>query len=1072
MSSIASGAIRVFVSSTWLDLKPERQAVETLLQRMRETKFAGMEYFGSRDENTQRASLDEVDRSQVYVGVFAGRYGSGITEDEYRRARDLKLPCFIYFKRESEIPAEWSEIDAAKIAKLAALKEELRRNHTVAEFNSTDNLAAKVTADLHRWLFDQYLQPQLERAAEGARPRDQAQALLDAIKDTDALDAKLLSRARQVIVSGERNVAFGGDASNSVIFTGDRFVINVPTASVFNPLHQLPSLPRDFTGRAEELGELLAALDRGTIISGVQGLGGVGKTALALKLADEIKDRYPDAQFYLDLRGVSDNPLTPAEAMTRIIRAYLLTDHLPQCEAELQPIYLSVLHNQRALLLMDNARDDAQVRPLIPPTSCLLLVTSRRHFTLPEMTARRLGALSPEDAVALLHKVAPRIRDWNGSDAEIAAACGHLPLALRAAGSLLEVTLDLHPADYARQLRDERTRLEIIGAEGVDHGVEASFNLSYERLIPEAARVFRQLTIFAGSFDAAAEETICVDARHKRLSELVRLSLVEYDNAEQRYRLHELMRVFAKFKLNTDEKDAVEKRFIAHYQEILFKSNQMFLKGGESLLNGLNLFEIEQRNIQKGQSIAADKLSTDEFYAMACFNYVVVSGNLLLQKLPLREATKWFEASLSSAFQLQNLAAMLNPLFLLGHAAKKLGEYQQSIEHFEQAKRIAESVGDSVSAAISTSNIAEGYSELGDFDKAIDLLKRAKQQLCDLGEHSKEGKVIMNLALTLSKAGRRNEAIGLLDGVISHARENGDRLEEANALGNLSSVLAKGELLPSAIQRAEEATGIFAELGYPQWHAQSLAALADFYASSNNISKSILHLERALTIYREINDIDGEMRTLGIMGQAWARDGNHLKAIEMFEQQLSLAQREGSKNQEINALDSKGQSLALIGRKEEAIAYMRAAAAAARSVLNYEDEFHVYCHIAELHEKDGDYYQAIETYKEQLTVAQQIAYVGRTIHSLDHLANAYEKVGDEDRATQFREDQLRVSQNSSDLHDKAGVLRDYAKMLVRFGKMKEGVGKALEAVTLFRQIEDHSCALRLEKELSDWSKKS
>src|SRR5689334_2499767 len=88
--------VPVFASSTWLDLEPERKAVEAVIQRLRETKFVGMEYFGSRDETTRRASLDEVDRSKLYVGLFAARYGSGITEDEYRRARSRGLPCLIY----------------------------------------------------------------------------------------------------------------------------------------------------------------------------------------------------------------------------------------------------------------------------------------------------------------------------------------------------------------------------------------------------------------------------------------------------------------------------------------------------------------------------------------------------------------------------------------------------------------------------------------------------------------------------------------------------------------------------------------------------------------------------------------------------------------------------------------------------------------------------------------------------------------------------------------------------------------------------------------------------------------
>jgi hypothetical protein len=152
-----SPMVHVFVSSTWLDLRPERLAVEAALGRMRETKFAGMGYFGSRDEDTRATSLDEVDRSQVYVGIIGGRYGSGITEAEYRRARERKLHCFVYLKEEAGLTAEGRDADADKAGLLVALKEELRRNHIVTPFSSPADLAAKVTADLHRWLFDQYV---------------------------------------------------------------------------------------------------------------------------------------------------------------------------------------------------------------------------------------------------------------------------------------------------------------------------------------------------------------------------------------------------------------------------------------------------------------------------------------------------------------------------------------------------------------------------------------------------------------------------------------------------------------------------------------------------------------------------------------------------------------------------------------------------------------------------------------------------------------------------------------------------------------------------------------------------
>jgi hypothetical protein len=123
----------VYVSSTWLDLEPERKAVEQAVQRLRETKFVGMEHFGSRDENTRRASLVEVERAAesgtrgAYVGIFAARYGSGITAEEYRRARSRGLRCLIYFKDDATIPDDSREKDPAKAARLDALHGATRR---------------------------------------------------------------------------------------------------------------------------------------------------------------------------------------------------------------------------------------------------------------------------------------------------------------------------------------------------------------------------------------------------------------------------------------------------------------------------------------------------------------------------------------------------------------------------------------------------------------------------------------------------------------------------------------------------------------------------------------------------------------------------------------------------------------------------------------------------------------------------------------------------------------------------------------------------------------------------------
>lgn len=149
----ASKPIPVFISSTWEDLQPEREAVEEALHRMQDTAFAGMEYFGSRPETPREVSLAEVDRSDVYIGIFAHRYGSGITEAEYRRAQQRGLPCLIYLKDDSvPVPPAHIEREPTKVAKLEALKRELKARHTLSFFKSPDHLATQVVADLHNLL--------------------------------------------------------------------------------------------------------------------------------------------------------------------------------------------------------------------------------------------------------------------------------------------------------------------------------------------------------------------------------------------------------------------------------------------------------------------------------------------------------------------------------------------------------------------------------------------------------------------------------------------------------------------------------------------------------------------------------------------------------------------------------------------------------------------------------------------------------------------------------------------------------------------------------------------------------
>ncbi len=229
-----------------------------------------------------------------------------------------------------------------------------------------------------------------------------------------------------------------------------------------------------------------------------------------------------------------------------------------------------------------------------------MIVTSRRKFSLPGLVPMDLDVLSKDKAVELLLKLwkpgAPPSAEQLGDKdlLEIARLCGFLPLALRAAGSLLANSPDLSPAQYARDLQDEQKRLERIGKEGVDLDVESSLGLSYSRLKPETAAVFRILSIFPASFDAAAEEVVCQDEGHRHLRELVRWSLVDYQlpgiENEGRYHLHDLVRIFAAGRLEEAGGEAArndaQHRHAKYYGEVLSSANELYIHGGNDLQAG------------------------------------------------------------------------------------------------------------------------------------------------------------------------------------------------------------------------------------------------------------------------------------------------------------------------------------------------------------------------------------------------------------------------------------------------------------------------------------------------------
>jgi tetratricopeptide (TPR) repeat protein len=961
----------VFVSSTWLDLQPERDAVREAVMRMKETQFVGMEYFGSRDETTRRASLDDVDRSSIYVGIFAARYGSGITEDEYRRARERGLSCLIYFKDDTTIPDDLRETDAAQTAKLDALKQEIRKSHiTGPDFINPHDLAAKVTADLHRWLFDNYLTPKLQGALRGEVSRNDAQALLDAVKDLSALNRDLLTqlKGRGFNIEGDY---VGRDKVTNI------YNVSTPAASapVIPTLHQLRAPVGDFVGREKEIADLLTTLRGGgsAAITGISGMGGIGKTELSFYVAERLRDVYTDAQLVLDMRGTDERPRDPADALASCIRAFVgVEQRLPDDIESLKHLYTSVLEGRRALILLDNASDSAQVRPLLPPAGSALLVTSRNAIALPGMKTRvTLDQLNTTEARELLKGICARV-SVDVAD-RICNLCGYLPLAIRAAGSLLDVTVDLDPEEYAAQLGDERTRLEQIGTEGVEVGVEASFNLSYARLSTDAARVFRRLAVFPATFDAGAEATICEDEGHKHLSELVRHSLVLYNAETHRYRLHDLARLFAGSRLSETERSESQMRHAWYYLGVLRECNDFYLQGGGAIMSGLSLFDTERQNIEAGQKWTCEQSGGNETAVRLCNEYPEAGRNVLaLRQHPRNERIAWLETALAAARQLKDRAFEGGHLNNLGTAYADLGETRRAIEFYEQYLAMARELSDRDSEGAALGNLGTAYADLGETRRAIEFYEQRLAIARELSDRDSEGTALGNLGVANYALGETRRAIEFYKQALTIAREIGDRLGEGSVLGNLGLAYYSLGETRQAIELYKQALTINREIGARLGEGQNLGNLGLAYAALGETQRAIKFHKQYLAIAREIGDRRDEGNALDNLGMAYTALGEAQQAIEFHKQQLIIVREIEDRSGEGYALDNLGLAYAALGETQRAIEFHKQALIILRKIDDRRGEGNALYNTGLALDKLGDRAQAIVHVEAALEIYEQI----------------------------------------------------------------------------------------------------
>ena len=740
----------------------------------------------------------------------------------------------------------------------------------------------------------------------------------------------------------------------------------------------LPASTADFTGREGELAHLASILAAGgrAAISAVTGMGGVGKTALAVEAAWRAAESFPDGILFLDLGGFGPSPLTPEAALANLIAQVEPTLKAPEGLAQLGAAYRGLLANRRMLLLLDNARDPAQLRPLLPPEPVALLATSRVPLRLPGVQPLQLDALPEAEALALLRSALHR-RPADDADLDrIAAACARLPIALRAAGAFLAEHPGWTIPDYLAALAGKRLP-HFASEDDPALDVATVLGFSIERLAaerPALALRWRLLAVFPGDFAADAAAAAWGAEPRDAADDLGRLSarsLLLHDAASGRWRLHDLYRELAEMGADEEAVETARERHAEHFLEVLWQIDALY-KMRDKTIEGLALFDLERPSIEAGQSWAASRMARHGPAARLAYAYTNAGAYVLSLRLPPPRRIGWLEAAVVGCRQTGDRRGEGAALGNLGIAWAALGETRKAIGLYEQQLAIAGETGDRRGEGNALGSLGLAWADLGETRKAIGLYEQQLAIAGEIGDRRGEGNALNNLGLAWAALGETRKAIGLYEQQLAIAREIGDRRGEGAALGNLGIAWAALGETRKAIGLYEQLLAIAREIGDRRGEGNALGNLGIAWADLGETRKAIGLYEQRLAIAREIGDRLGEGAALGNLGNAWAALGEPRKAIELYEQQLAITREIGDRRGEGAALGNLGIAWADLGETRKAIELYEQQLAIAREIGDRRGEGNALFNSAGQYEKVGEREKAITNAKSSLTILRAI----------------------------------------------------------------------------------------------------
>jgi DNA-binding SARP family transcriptional activator len=639
---------------------------------------------------------------------------------------------------------------------------------------------------------------------------------------------------------------------------------------------QLPADIPDFTGREEQVRMLVDLFTTVpdperpgvVVVSAITGAGGIGKTTLAVHVAHRLRARFVDGQLYVDLRGTT-GPLNPADVLARFLRDLGIDPaRIPADDQERAGLLRTLLSGRRMLILLDDARDAAQVRPLLPGSgSCSVVVTSRNRMTGLAGTHLDLDVLDDDSALALYARILGprRVAAEPDAVATLVRLSSGLPLAIRIAAARLAARPGWSVTMLASRLADGRQRISELRIG--DLAVRSSFELSYAALRPDAAghdpaRAFRLLGLFEGADlslpGAAALLATGEDQARDVLDTLLDAHLLQ-PAAAGRYRLHDLLRVYAAERAFDGETPAAR----------------------EDAVRGLIAWYLHTADAAAG--VLEPRIQRVPLDAAGSPVRPLEFGSYTA-------AMEWCETERANLIAASHQAAQLG-LHVLAWQLPftlrrffRLRKYQADwIATFEIALASARILGDRGAEASILSSLGEPYNDLGHHDKAIGLRLEAVAIYRDLGDLRGEAGALANVAVIFGLRGEPREALAYLERALPIFRDTGDAYNEARALGNIGEAMRACQRHDEAISHLRKALAIHSRLGGESYsQAIIMGTLGDVYLDVHEYENASECFRQALSIGISLSDRGGEAFALNGLGRALSMLGRDAEARQSW----------------------------------------------------------------------------------------------------------------------------------------------------------------------------------------------